>query len=73
MDETTEEELFVTSPALFSKLMIRRCQVGSLKGKLAFCKTTIKSLLKPDTELVALVILRVPPILTVALLNYYLS
>ena len=42
-----------------------------LKGKLAFCKTTTKALLKPHIELVALVILRVPPVLTVALLNFY--
>ena len=72
--ETTEEELlFDTSPALFSKLLIRHCHVGSLKGKLAFCKTTTKALLKPHTELVALVTLRVPPVLTIALLNIFLS
>ena len=40
-----------------------------LKEKLAFCKTTTKALLKPSCELVALVILPVPPVLTVALLN----
>ena len=71
--EATEEELFVTSPALFSKLLIRRCHVGSLQGKLPFCKTTTKALLKPHSELVALVTLRVPPVLTVALLNLFLS
>ena len=71
--ETTEEELFNTTPALFSKLLIRRCHIGSLKGKLAFCKTTTKALLKPHSELVALVTLRVPPVLTVALLNLFLS
>ena len=32
--ETTEEELFDTSPALFSKLLIRRCHIGSLKENL---------------------------------------
>ena len=41
-----------------------------LKGKLALCKTTTKALLKPSCELVALVTLRVPPVLTVALLNF---
>ena len=67
--ETTEEELlFDTSPALFSKLLIRRCQ-RVLQRKLAFCKTTTKALLKPSFELVALVILRVPPVLTVVLSN----
>ena len=72
--ETTEEELlFDTSPALFSKLLIRRCHIGSLKGKLAFYKTTTKALLKPSFELVALVTLRVPPVLTVTLLNLFLS
>ena len=70
--ETTEEELFDTSPALFSKLLIRRCHVGSLKGNLAFCKIATKALLKPSCELVALVILPVPPVLTVALLNLFL-
>ena len=55
--EATEEELFVTSPALFSKLPIRHGHVGSLKRKLAFCKTTTKVLLKPHSELVALVTL----------------
>ena len=42
-----------------------------LKGKLAFCKTTQKALLKPLSELVALVTLRVPSVLIVALLNLY--
>ena len=69
--ETTEEELFDTSPALFSKLLIRRFHIGVLNGKLALCKTTTKSLLKAQVELVALVTLRVPPVLTVALLNFY--
>ena len=70
--ETTEEELlFDTSPALFSKLLIRRCH-EFFKRKLAFCKTTTKALLKPHIELVALVILRVPHVLTVALLNFIL-
>ena len=64
--ETTEEELSVTSPALFSKLLIRRCHVGVFKKeKLVFCKITTKALLKPHSELVALVTLRVPPVLTV--------
>ena len=63
---------FVTFPTFVSKLLIRRCHVGSLKGKLAFCKTTTKALLKPSFELVALVILRVPHVLTVALLLLYL-
>ena len=71
--KSTEEELFDTSPTLFSKLLIRRCHIGSFKGKLAFCKTTTKALLKPHSELVALVTLRVPPVLTVALLNLFLS
>ena len=44
-----------------------------LQRKLAFCKTATKALLKPSFELVALVTLRVPPILTVALLNFYSS
>ena len=47
--ETTEEELFNTSPALFSKLLIRRCH-EFLKEKLAFCKTTTKALLKPHVS-----------------------
>ena len=34
----TEEELFVTSPALFSKLLIRRCQIGSSKENLLSAK-----------------------------------
>ena len=68
--ETTEEELFDTSPALFSKLLIRRCLIGSLKENLLSAKTTTKALLKPSFELVALVILRVPLVLTVALLNF---
>ena len=67
--EATEEESFDTSPALFSKLLIRRCHIGSLKENLLSAKTTTKTLLKPSFELVALVILRVPPVLTVALLN----
>ena len=67
--EATEEELFDTSPALFSKLLIRRRHVGSLKENLLSAKTTTKALLKPSFELVALVTLRVPPVLTVALLN----
>ena len=49
--EATEEELlFDTSPALFSKLLIRRCHVGSLKEKLAFCKIATKALLKPHVS-----------------------
>ena len=72
MAEAMEEELFVTSPALFSKLLIRRFHVGSLKEKLDFCKTTTKALLKPQSELVALVTLRVPSVLTVPLLNLFL-
>ena len=48
--ETTEDELFDTSPALFSKLLIRRCHVGVLKEKLAFCKIATKALLKPHIE-----------------------
>ena len=44
--------------------------MSSLKEKLAFCKTTTKALLKPHSELVALVTLRVPPVLTVALLLF---
>ena len=72
--ETTEEELlFDTSPALFSKLLSRRCHISSLKEKLAFCKTATKSLAKASCELVALVTLRAPPVLTVALLNLFLS
>ena len=69
--ETTEEELFDTSPALFSKLLIRRCHMGSLKENWLSAKTTTKALLKPSFELVALVTLRVPPVLTIALLNLY--
>ena len=40
-----------------------------LKGKLAFCKIATKALLKLSCELIAVVILPVPPLLTVALLN----
>ena len=58
---------------LISKSSDRRCLVGSFKRKLAFCKTTTKAMLKPSFELLALVILRVPPVLTVALLNLFLS
>ena len=36
--EATEEELFDTSPALFSKHLIRRCHVGSLKENLLSAK-----------------------------------
>ena len=72
MVETTKEELlFDTSPALFSKLLIRHCHDGSLK-KTSFLQKNYKSLTKGSFELVALVILRVPPLLTVALLNFYL-
>ena len=39
--------------------------------KLAFSKRTTKALLKPHIELVALVTLRVSPVLTVALFNFY--
>ena len=45
--EATEEELFVTSPALFSKLLIRRCDIGSLKRKTCFLQNNYKSLAKP--------------------------
>ena len=41
-----------------------------LKEKLALCKIAKKALLNPHIELVALVALRVPPVLTVALLNF---
>ena len=68
-----EEELTVTSPNLFSKLMIRRCHVGYFKRKTSFLQNNYKSLAKASCELVALVILRVPPVLTVALLNLFLS
>ena len=61
-----------SSPALFSKLLIRRCHLVLLKEKLTFCKIATKALLKPSCELVALVILPVPPVLTVALLNLFL-
>ena len=44
-----------------------------LKGKIAFFKIATKALLKPHSELVALVILRVPHVLTVPLLNFYLT
>ena len=47
--ETTEEELFDTSPALFSKLLIRRCH-ECLTEKLAFYKTTRKALRKPHVS-----------------------
>ena len=63
----------VTISTSFQNILIRRCPVGSSKRKLAFCKTTTKALLKPHSELVALVTLRVPPVLTVALLNLFLS
>ena len=36
--ETTEEELFDTSPPLFSKLLIRRCHFGVLKENLLSAK-----------------------------------
>ena len=68
--ETTEEELYKYISCLVLKFSTRRCLVGVLNGKLAFCKTTTKALLKTHIELVALVILQVPPILTVALLNF---
>ena len=70
---TTEEELFDTSPALFSKLLFRRCH-ELFKRKTCFLQKQLpKSLLKPHYELVALVTLRVPPVLTVALLNILFS
>ena len=71
--ETMEEELYRYISCLVLKTSTRRCLVGVLNEKLAFCKTTTKVLLKPHIELVALVILRVPPVLTVALLNFYLT
>ena len=43
--ETIEEELFDTSPALFSKPLIRRCHIGSLK-KTCFVQNNYKSLAK---------------------------
>ena len=73
MAEATEEELFFTSPALCSKLLIRCCHVGYLKRKTSFLQITTKALLKPFIELVDLVTLRVPPVLIVALLNLFLS
>ena len=71
--ETTEEELYRYISCLVLKTSTRRCLVGVFKRKLAFCKTTTKALLKPHTELVALVTLRVPPVLTFTLLNLYLT
>ena len=57
MAEATEEELNCYFSYLVLKTSTRRCHVGVLKGKLAFCKTITKALLKPHIELVALVIL----------------
>ena len=71
--ETTEEELYRDISCLVLKTSTRRCLVGVFNENLLFCRTTIKTLLKPHIELVALVILRVPPVLTVALLKFYLT
>ena len=68
--EATEEKLYCYYSCLVLKPSTRRCHVGALKENFAFCKTTTKALLKPHIELVALLILRVPPVLTVALLNF---
>jgi hypothetical protein len=43
-----------------------------LREKLAFCKIVTKSLLMPHIDLVSLLTLRVPPVLTVALLIFFL-
>ena len=59
-----------SSPALFSKLLIRHCQIGGFKRKTCFLQNNYKSLAKATFELVALVTLRVPPVLTFALLNF---
>ena len=71
--EATEEELNCYFFNVVLKNYTRRCHVGVFKRKIAFYKTTTKALLKPHIELVALVILRVPPILTVVLLNFYFT
>ena len=71
--ESTEEELNCFISCLVLKLLIRRCHIGVLNEKLAFCKRTTKALLKPHIEPIALLTLRVPPVLTVALLNFYLT
>ena len=65
-------ELILLLPC-FSKLLTRHFQIGGFKRKTCFLQNNCKSLAKPHIELVALVILRVPPILTVALLNFYLT
>ena len=70
--EATKEELKRFFSCLVLKASTRRCHVGVLKENLLSAKTTTKSLLKPHIELVALVILRVPHVLTVALLIFYL-
>ena len=71
--ETTEEELYRYISCLVLKTSTRRCLVGVLNENLLSAKTTTKALLKPHIELLALVILQVPPVLTVALLNFYLT
>ena len=68
--ESTEEELNCFISCLVFKTSTRRCHIGVLNEKLAFWKRTTKALLKPHIELVALVILRVPPVLTIALSNF---
>ena len=71
--ETTEEELYRYIFCLVLKTSTRQCLVGVLNENLLSAKKTTKALLKPHIELVALVIVRVPPVLTIALLNFYLT
>ena len=53
----TEEELFLLLLPYFRNFLLDFAILVFLKGKLAFCKTITKALLKPHIELVALVIL----------------
>ena len=59
----------------FNKAFVVILQKASFpfKRKSSFLQNNYKSLAKAACELVALVILRVPPVLTVALLNLFLS
>ena len=72
MAEATEEELNCYLSCLVVKTSTIRCHVGVFKRKICFLQNNYESLLKPHIELVALVILRVPPILTVALLKFFI-
>ena len=68
--EATEEELNCYFFNVVLKNYTRRCHVGVFKRNTSFLQNNYRGLAKASCELVALVTLRVPPVLTVALLNF---